>query len=146
MLQVLSCGIAGWPEEFLKNRPRCSPAHFLSKLVHSFLRGIKWPKIWDTVVIKKLPKETSYLTGENSSNPVTLVGFNFFSQFLPCVPARALPASLFLHMHCTCSCTQRERVGLALWNALAAIKRYYSERENEQKMFLFFKRYFRKHS
>jgi hypothetical protein len=28
----------------LKNRPKCSPAHFLSKLIHNFYRGKLYPK------------------------------------------------------------------------------------------------------
>jgi hypothetical protein len=32
-------GYSVWPDEFLKSRPKCSPTHFLSKLIDSFYFG-----------------------------------------------------------------------------------------------------------
>jgi hypothetical protein len=40
----------------LKNRPKCSPAHFASKLIQNIFRGKSTPKIWAASVLKKLPQ------------------------------------------------------------------------------------------
>jgi hypothetical protein len=31
----------GWPDEFVKKRPKCSPEHWLSKCMHHFYHGEK---------------------------------------------------------------------------------------------------------
>jgi hypothetical protein len=44
----------GWPDEFVKNRPKCSPTAFLSKIVHNFYCVKKSHK---NSVIKNCPKK-----------------------------------------------------------------------------------------
>jgi hypothetical protein len=49
-----------------KNRPKCSPTHFLSQLIHNLHLGKSSPEIWATsVVFEKLPKENNRPKGEN---------------------------------------------------------------------------------
>jgi hypothetical protein len=57
---MIVCGwLAGWPDEFVKNRPKCGPIHFLSKLKQSIYLGkSSLHNIRDTFEILKqnLPK------------------------------------------------------------------------------------------
>jgi hypothetical protein len=56
-LQLESRLGSGWPKEFVKNRPKCSPTYFLSKLMHTFNSGKSSPKIRAiSVIFKNCPK------------------------------------------------------------------------------------------
>jgi hypothetical protein len=60
---------------FEKNRPKYSPIHCLSKLIHNFCSGEKKAKMRSTsVIFIKLPKVNSHPMGENSPDLVTLLG------------------------------------------------------------------------
>jgi hypothetical protein len=57
------------------NRPKCSPTHSLSTLMHHLCRGKSSPKMWATTVIfEKLHNKNSYPMGEDSPNLVALLG------------------------------------------------------------------------
>jgi hypothetical protein len=38
VLKIIT-SVPGWPNEFIKNRPKCSPARFLSQFTHNLCRG-----------------------------------------------------------------------------------------------------------
>jgi hypothetical protein len=44
---------SGWPDEFVKSRPKCRPNNFMSKLIQKVNRGKRSPKMWGTSVISK---------------------------------------------------------------------------------------------
>jgi hypothetical protein len=47
------CGMQGDQMSLLKNRPKCSPIHLMSKLMHNLKRGKSSPKILATSLIFK---------------------------------------------------------------------------------------------
>jgi hypothetical protein len=66
--------IKGDQTSLLKNRLKCGPTHFLSKLQYDFYRGKSIPKIMVTFYVfsKKLPPKSNRPISENSPNKVTL--------------------------------------------------------------------------
>jgi hypothetical protein len=63
-----------WPDEFAKSRPKCSPIHFLLKVIDKFYRGKSSPVICaSSLIFTKLPKVNSHPIGKNSPNLVTLI-------------------------------------------------------------------------
>jgi hypothetical protein len=61
-----------------KNRSKCCPTHFLSKLIHNLYFGKSSRKLWAISVITwKLPQVKIRPLDENSPNLVTLASNNF---------------------------------------------------------------------
>jgi hypothetical protein len=49
MISLCRCALTpGWPEKFVKNRPKCSTTHFFVKCMHTADKSS--PKIWDIIL------------------------------------------------------------------------------------------------
>jgi hypothetical protein len=60
----------------LKNRPKCIPTPFWSKLMHNLYCGKSSPTIWATsVIFNKLARVNNHTLGENLPNLVALIVF-----------------------------------------------------------------------
>jgi hypothetical protein len=65
--------IQGDQMSLLKNRPKCSPTNFLTKLMHYLYHGKSSPKLWATFVIfKKTEQSKPSPMDKFSPNLVTL--------------------------------------------------------------------------